>query len=257
MAGTGWEAATSTFPTNLPPGGSANIELDILNTGARPSSGSITVTDVLPTGVTATAAGGMPDGGPTIFSAEEEEIEFGGARWKCSGTNVVTCTSNPEFLPSLPIGAGNEASIAERIGIAVDVQAGVSGTFANRITVAGGGASSVTSVNDPVTMSSSEPGFGFSRWDAWFTNADGTPDTQAGSHPYEATFFLGLNERKASWRAEKPGISKLTCLRACLASGSNAAVHPHPAGRSSMPAGQLDRLGPGTWAGYTTSSCSV
>jgi hypothetical protein len=196
VAGTGWEAATSTFPTNLPPGGSANIELDILNTGAKPSSGSITVTDVLPAGVTATAAGGMqPYGGPTIFSAEEEEMEFGGARWRCSGTSVVTCTSNPEFLPSLPIGAGNEATIAERIGIAVDVQAGVSGTFANRITVAGGGASSVTSVNDPVTISSSEPGFGFSRWDAWFTNADGTPDTQAGSHPYEATFFLGLNER--------------------------------------------------------------
>ena len=45
-----------------------------------------------------------------------------------------------------------------------------------------------------MTVSSSEPGYGFSGWDVWFSNADGTLDTQAGSHPYETTFAVGFNE---------------------------------------------------------------
>jgi hypothetical protein len=49
-----------------------------------------------------------------------------------------------------------------------------------------------------LTVSASQSGFGFTGWNVSFTNADGTPDTQAGSHPYEATFILGLNELENS-----------------------------------------------------------
>jgi hypothetical protein len=198
--GTGWEATSSVSPTNLPPGGTGEIQLNIINTGAKPSTGSITVTNALPAGVSATAAGGMSPTRNEIFSSEEEEEKFGGARWECGGTTVITCTSNPAFLPSLPVlnsGVyGNdtyEPEIAERIGIAVKVAGDASGMSANRITVTGGGAAGTTSVSDPVTVSFAQPGFGFGGWDVWFTNADGTLDTQAGSHPYAATFAFGLN----------------------------------------------------------------
>jgi hypothetical protein len=201
-SGTGWEAFSSAFPTNLPPGGSGRIQIHIINTGAKPSEGSITVTDTLPPGVIATAAGGMSGNGTTIFSSKEEEEEFGGARWICGGTTVVTCTSDPNFLQHLPIREGAEFQPAERLGIAVAVEAGASGTAPNRVTVAGGGASVATSVSDPMTVSSSQPGFGFTGWDMLFTNAEGTPDTQAGSHPYEATFILGLNELANSLPAD-------------------------------------------------------
>jgi hypothetical protein len=209
--GTGWEATSSVAPTNLPPGGTGEIQLDIINTGAQPSTGSLTVTDALPPGVTATAAGGMVEGLTTILSEEEEEegttrLEPG-IRWACTGNGsgkanltdatVVTCTSNPEHLPSLPVSTHSPiggTQFGERIGIAVKVASDASGTSPNRITVAGGGATSTASASDPVTISSSQPGFGIPEWDVWFTNADGTPDTQAGSHPYEATFAMGLNE---------------------------------------------------------------
>src|ERR1700722_3195651 len=145
--GTGWEAFSSAFPTNLPPGGSGRIQVHIVNVGAKPSEGSITVTDTLPPGVTATTAGGMGAVGTSILSLKEEEGEFGGARWICSGTTVVTCTSNPSFLPHLPVGSGSELQLVERLGIAVKVEEGVSGTFQNRVTISGGGASEARSVS--------------------------------------------------------------------------------------------------------------
>ena len=70
----------------------------------------------------------------------------------------------------------------------------MSGTFPSRIAVAGGGAGAKTVVSDPLTLSFLEAGYGFSDWDVWFTNADGSVDTQAGSHPYETTFAVGYNE---------------------------------------------------------------
>jgi hypothetical protein len=213
-AGTGWESFNNVYPTNLKPGGTGVIQIQFMNTGAKPSAGVITVTDTLPPGLSATRVGGLPTGGfgnvgDTPESIEEEEKEVvkeggsenprGGARWSCHGTTVVTCTSNPAYLLPLPHGAGagsggqNEFTLMERLAIDVRVGAGVSGTFPNRVTVAGGGAAGTGVSSDPVTVSSSEPGFGFANWDVWFSNAAGTPDTQAGSHPYEATFALAFN----------------------------------------------------------------
>jgi hypothetical protein len=202
-AGTGWDVFASAFPTHLEPGGEGNIQVDFVNVGAVRSEGSITVTDTLPPGVTATKAGGMAVPA-AILSPAEEEASTIGDRWICTGNGsgersvegatITTCTSNPTFL-RLPV-AGferKEESPAERIGIAVKVEAGAS-SGTNRATVAGGGASNATMTSNPVTVSSSQPEFGFSGWDVMLSNADGTPDTQAGSHPYDATFIFGSNE---------------------------------------------------------------
>ncbi len=217
--GTGWHAFSSVYPTDLPPGGNGTIQVAFVNTGAKPSDGPITVTDTLPVGVIATKAGGMPIFGTTISASahyaeilspreEEEKGEIGrpaAARWVCtgngsgerdiSGASVITCTSNPAALPSVPHGAGNSIREIERVGIDVQVEGGiVPGTLANGVVVGGGGAVAANSVSDPVTIGSSEPAFGFVGWDVWFSNADGTVDTQAGSHPYTASFALNFNE---------------------------------------------------------------
>jgi hypothetical protein len=199
--GTGWAVAASVYPTNLPPGGKGDIQIDLVNTGAAPSEGPITVTDTLPPGVIATKAGGMePAPAVVILSSEEEEEneKFNhGARWHCTVAAAVICTSNPEFLPHVPDffysnGLTNEEPAVERIGIAVEVSGNTSGT--NHVTVSGGGASLASSTSDPVAVSTAQPALGFAGWDVWLTNRDGTPDTQAGSHPYEMTIFFGLNE---------------------------------------------------------------
>jgi hypothetical protein len=197
--GTGWEAFAQAYPTNLHPGGDGTIQIVLMNTGARRSSGAIRLTDTLPQGVTATAAGGMPENGEgNVVDPESEEIKlYGGKRWDCEGigTETVTCTSDPRYLEPLPIGAGKKFDPAERIAIEVQIEAGAGeGRLANLLSIAGGGAPLTTTVSDPLTLSASEPGYGLSGWDVWFTNADGTVDTDAGSHPYETTFALGFNE---------------------------------------------------------------
>jgi hypothetical protein len=199
--GTGWEAFTQAYPTNLHPGATGTIQIDLINVGAKQSSGPITVTDTLPAGVSATAAGGMPNyagasalSETKVASVKQEEEVLGGARWNCVGigTKTVTCTSNPAYLNQLPIGY----QLYERIGVEVSVEAGASqGTPENVVDITGGGATGRTVASDPVTLSSSEPAYGFSNWDVWFSNADGTLDTQAGSHPYETTFAVGYNEQ--------------------------------------------------------------
>jgi hypothetical protein len=200
---TGWEAFVQAYPTYLHPGGNGMIQIDLMNTGAKRSSGSITVTDILPRGVTATAAGGMIE--DEVASEAEEVKTFGGVRWDCEATaievvpgvevNEVACTSNPRYVNELPVGAGEKFVGVERIGIVVHVEEGAeSGKEPNEVSIAGGSATEMTEVTSPVTLSSSEPGYGFSGFDAWFTNPEGTIDTQAGSHPYESTFAVGFNE---------------------------------------------------------------
>jgi len=71
------------------------------------------------------------------------------------------------------------------------VKAGAEG---NHVTVAGGGAASVASVSDPVTISSSEPGFGFPGWDVWFLKRGWEHRYAGGFAPYAATFVNGFNE---------------------------------------------------------------
>ena len=215
-AGTGWQSFTNIYPTNLQLGGTGTIQIQLLNTGAKPSSGAITVTDVLPEGLEATKVGGLPNGveghegdfGDLPQSPEEEAKDSildsqetpsvkvrGGPGWSCHGTTVVTCTSNPAYLPPIPHGAGDSIEIIQRLAIAVKVKQGAkTGTEGNRVTVAGGGASVASVSSDPVSIGSPEPGFGFANWDVWFSGADGAIDTQAGSHPYATTFALSFDK---------------------------------------------------------------
>ena len=215
--GTGWHAFSFVFPTTLAPGGKGSIKVAFVNTGAKQSQGPITVTDTLPAGVTATKAGGLPAPGTATFeplspqeeeSGEKESGKFPGvhgARWVCtgngsgerdvSGATTITCTSNPAVLEPLPSGKGNGARVTEEVEIAVNVGNGmVAGTYSNGVVMSGGGASAANTVSDPVSVGSGIPGFGVAAWEVWFSNADGTTDTQAGSHPYDATFAINFNQ---------------------------------------------------------------
>ena len=213
--GTGWHAFSFVFPTTLAPGGHGRIKVAFVNTGAKQSQGPITVTDTLPVGVTATNAGGIV--GDEIrepLSPQEEETYVGllngaiavhGARWVCTGNGsgergvtgatTITCTSNPSVLEPLPSGKGKGARVTEEVGIAVNVENGVvPGTYSNGVVMSGGGASAANTVSDPMSVGSGIPGFGIAAWDVWFSNADGTTDMQAGSHPYTATFAVNFNQ---------------------------------------------------------------
>ncbi len=193
----GWESNTRVYPTNLKPGGKGVVEVQVFNTGAGSTTSPVTVTDTLPAGLEATEAGALENFGEVnrelVEYYEENEVSLGLEQlrvWDCSGTTVVTCHTGPGARGiERPIDSG----FAGRIGIKVNV-VGSPGAGTNKVTVSGGGASSSSERTSDLTISPTSPGFGLAgQFDGWFTNADGTPDTQAGSHPYEMTLNFALN----------------------------------------------------------------
>jgi hypothetical protein len=200
-AAPGWELTSTVFPTNIAPGGGTGaLELDVFNVGAARSEGPVTVTDTLPPGVLAVEAGDMESvslGGPVPIGT----LGF----WDCSGNGggpvegatVVTCTSDPVNQPHLPAPQTirpYSAGIAH-IAIAVRAQTSTPGTLFNHVTVSGGGGGVASTESAIVLDASPASTYGVQNVDGWASNADGTLDTQAGSHPYEIFFAFNLNSR--------------------------------------------------------------
>jgi hypothetical protein len=209
--GPGWELSATTYPTNLVPSQapgdvSGTIGIDVFNIGAGASSGTITVTDTLPPGLKATEAGELDKPGEGIEEGWGIRPTIGHALWDCTGNGpgpapavtgatVVTCTNDPIGLSVFQGGGGapthEGANPQPPVGIAVEAAAEASG-LVNRVSISGGGAAVAASTQNPVTVSTQPARAGLSRWDTWLSNADGTIDTQAGSHPYELTTIFEL-----------------------------------------------------------------
>ncbi len=218
VPGSGWELTARTFPTNIRPVGRGEIEVDVFNVGAAAANSlnelgqdtqPITVTDVLPPGLRATNAGEVESTGNGIEgTGSGNEPLIGHALWDCRGNGqgaaphiveatVVSCTNNPATLPSIEGGGGmptraTGANLQPELAIAVKAVGGASEHETNHVTIAGGGAPTPASTEDPVLVSANALPFELVGADAWFSNADGTIDTQAGSHPYEFTFSFDL-----------------------------------------------------------------
>ncbi len=189
---------------------SGTIEIDVFNIGARDSHGTVTVTDTLPHGLRAKEAGRLASAGyygvrfgvaPTIEKGVWDCTGNGGGPAPgVAGATVVTCTNNPSRLATISGGGGTMTYESEpvraepAVGIAVEVEAGAqqgtrAGAEGNHVSITGGEALEPAQTEDPVTISPQPATAGLARADAWFSNADGTVDRQAGSHPYEATFL--------------------------------------------------------------------
>lgn len=165
----GWESAPGTYPSTIQPLGDADIVVPVYNIGGAESNGTITVTDRLPAGLTAIEAG------------------YVGELWQCTLGSVVSCVNDPSNLPSI------EPGNVRLLEIRVSASAAVSGTAVNEVTVSGGGALTSANASDTVRFGSQAPSFGLETLDSWFSNADGTIDTQAGSHPYSLSLAFYVN----------------------------------------------------------------
>ena len=180
-AAPGWGVTPGTYPSHIAPKSKGYIFLPVQNIGAAPSSGAITVTDKLPAGVTAIEAGYG-----NYYNNREGQL------WKCQLGTVVSCVNNPSDLPSIPQGE------IVYLDVLVEAAANASGTAENEVTVSDGGALAPTTTTDTLNFESGQPGFGLESLDGWFSNPDGTLDTQAGSHPYSlnVSFFLNNSQEE-------------------------------------------------------------
>ena len=207
--GPGWEVSSRLYPTHISPGSEGLVTVQVYNIGGGGSKGIVTMTDVLPPGLEAISAGNIEGTGNLLpkseveeweaYEVEEEEQEAEGKVvgngppfqrvWNCTGTSVVTCNTGPGYKGierPIPPGYNNR--------IAIKVKAvGGSEVTDNHVTVSGGGAPSAAEVSDPFTIGTTNPSFGLSSFDAWFSSADGSVDTQAGSHPLSFTAEFGVN----------------------------------------------------------------
>jgi hypothetical protein len=169
-AAPGWEVYGAFAPTYLPPGGLGVLRLYIYDIGGEAGDGEgITLVARLPKGLQAASV--YPYG----ESASEEPES-------CSGTTVVTCRLPEPGLSPEP----------EFISIPVRVETGVAdmSSATSAVSVSRGGAPGEADTTVPAIFGTGVAPAGFENADVWVSNADGTIDTQAGSHPYELTMMF-------------------------------------------------------------------
>jgi hypothetical protein len=200
---------------------SGTISVSVFNIGAANATGTFTLTDTLPPGVKAKEAGDLvlrsPFRGPENFGTDPT---FEPKVWDCTGNGpgappsvegatVVTCENDPFNLPVFAGGGGiptlnpNEdlANPQPRVGIAVEASGEVA-DLKNKVSISGGGAAAPASTENTVTVSKNPARGGLSSTDVWLSNANGTVDTQAGTHPYEATSVFNV---ATALRGEREG----------------------------------------------------
>ncbi len=149
------------------------------NRGDASTSGIVTMVDKLPAGVEAVAIEGFAiiNGGnvrgPVACTLEKLTCTFGGE---------VANESEGSLPPYEQI----------EVRIAVVVKPGAATGEPNTATVSGGGAARTASASHPIIVNGSER-FGIEDWQFIPENPGGTIDTQAGSHPFQATNVVTLN----------------------------------------------------------------
>jgi hypothetical protein len=135
------------------------------------------VADQLPPGLRAVAIGGLRSS-PQGFANSEI-----GIRIPCSLASL-TCT----LSGSAPLAPYDHLEVR----IAVVVEPGAHSGELNTVSAIGGGAPRA-SIQRPITVGGATLA-GLESYELTPENEDGTVDTQAGSHPFQTTFSIGVNE---------------------------------------------------------------
>ncbi len=179
-----WNIVAEAWPRYFKPGDKHDLYAVLAtNDGSLPTNGTFTVTITLPKGVTATEIEAEP------HSVVASEFEGSSSCEPVTPTSVtLTCTFRGN--------GGNPAELFPRAYVEVQLAVEVPETPVESVesfaTVAGGGAQSASAV-DPTKIDQAPVPFGFSSFSTEITDASGSPDTQAGSHPFEMTTRLAVN----------------------------------------------------------------
>ena len=163
-------------------------QITVTDTGALKTDGTaVTIKDTLPPGLEAR--------GIALFRiGPQVTTEKRGKEPVAAGCTLVplTCKFRSETIEGTPSTGNLKPDEAIEMDIYVTVDAGTAGPVTNSVSVSGGGApaTSTTSTNE-VSADDATP-FG-ATLGAEITGLDGTPETQAGGHPYEFTTRFDMN----------------------------------------------------------------
>jgi hypothetical protein len=191
-----WWHVSSVSPP-LQPGGKGNIEVTASNLGEAPAVAPVTVSDELPAGLEAVAAEGSVDESAGQFGEFAPPVAC-----LVVSARSVSCTDTGEQVPGSVyegLGFHYPSSVPPynqlQVTIAVRVKQGTEEAKSGEENVADvvGGAAPV-SVRQPLVISGAPVPFGVSSLELRPEAAGGGLDTQAGSHPFQLTTSLALNE---------------------------------------------------------------
>jgi hypothetical protein len=175
-----WHLNPGSLPRNLPPGGEGRISVLAEDLGDADVNGSTMVlTDRLPASLTA------------------QSVELGFAGVTVQGLfGELLCTVLPqEVTCALPGGLSEALHPYGQIEIYIKVRVAKTAKTGEEVkaSITGGGATSA-SISAPITVAGEATPFGIEQYELLPENADGSPDTQAGSHPFQLTTDISLNQ---------------------------------------------------------------
>jgi hypothetical protein len=180
LATVGWSVHSVADPTRFAPNDKTECasvqdkcdryQLVVLNTGDNGSTGPITVTDVLPAGLT---GGGISQYGPE------------GESWSCSGETTVVCNLSD------PVLAGAYAPVIE---ISVSAPEETSGTLINNVTVEGGETATTpeASTSEETEIDATAAPFEVSDFSLEAVSANGSLFGEAAGHPSAVATSIDL-----------------------------------------------------------------
>jgi hypothetical protein len=179
-----WHLSFDSAPANLPPEGEGEIGVLAEDFGdARVNgSSSVVLTERLPAGLTAQSVRLRTSG------AGELAAEVLGTLFCKVLPEEVVCTLPGEAVEELLPGYDSFVEAGIKVKVAKTAKSGEE----SEARVSGGGAPGA-SAHGPITVSGAPTRFGIEHYALRAENADGSPDTQAGSHPFQLTSDIGLN----------------------------------------------------------------
>jgi hypothetical protein len=206
-----WHLDTSAVPANLPPGGSGTLVVSATNLGDAAVNGAkvpVKLVDRLPANLTATAVTGKA-GFFAVFGVP------GGMECTLPSAQLVECTFEGDLVSyerlevEIAVSVGSGPSAANEIGVSggesyscSEVASGT-GKYTNSVCDAEGAgdfelqfsgkAVSAASATQRLAVSSAPVEFGVEKYELIASNEDGSPDRQAGSHPFSLTGTVDLN----------------------------------------------------------------
>jgi hypothetical protein len=198
----------------LKPGGEGTIAIEALNVGNGATAGAVTVSDVLPAGVTIVDEEG---GAPKVSLSASFGLGPIPLREACGVVGLrVKCTAEEGGFPGprLPF---------EDYELRIVVRAGAV-TEENEARVAGGGANAA-SIARPVRVSEAPVAFGVEEFSLVPEEEGGAVDDRAGSHPYQLTNTLTFN-RSSTDGTKPPALPRDLHFRLPPGQVANATVVP-------------------------------
>ena len=241
-----WHLSTRMFPSNLAPGGEATVVLLAVNVGDAPLLGTPTMKETFPAGITVQQVEFYPllagTIGKTDLAPQFCEQESGSAR----------CTIP---LPSFNLALTPFEDLEMRVTVKSEGSSESPSVMDGEIS---GGEAPRATIKQNIPVTATPPTFGVEHFTMVPEEEGGAVDVQAGSHPYQLTSTLTVNESADQTRplavtrnvAIKlpPGlVGNATRIPQCTDADFKASVQP-----GAGIAGTVDRCSPGAMVGVAT-----